>query len=264
MIDYSSVDQSPLIDYIFYPRRDLTPAPPNAFDIDVRLEANVFLSCRSYAANRDWPWLLYFHGNGEIARDYDSIAPLYHQQRLNLIVADYRGYGRSTGTPTMCHLEEDAERVFRRAMEEVRRDGTSPLFIMGRSLGSESALELACTHGTDVAGLVIESGFPSILSVVRHLGLPSPAMVDFEAIDEACLERVRKITVPALVIHGDEDLLVPLTEALRLFSNLSSQDKELVVIPHADHNSILYTDVNLYFASISRFVDTANARHIKG
>src|SRR4030065_1832163 len=99
MIDYSLIDQPFLLQYIFYPRKDFTPCPQNAFDLSVRVGEGIFISCRFYMGHRQGPWILFFHGNGEVVSDYDEISSLYHQKNLNLIVADYRGYGASGGGP---------------------------------------------------------------------------------------------------------------------------------------------------------------------
>jgi hypothetical protein len=64
MIDYSSLDQPFLLQFIFYPRKDFSPCPKNAFDLSVAVGDNVSISCRFYTGHHEWPWILYFHGNG--------------------------------------------------------------------------------------------------------------------------------------------------------------------------------------------------------
>src|SRR3989304_2696028 len=104
MIDYSPLDQPFLRQFIFYPRKDSAPCPGNAFDLSVRVTDGVSISCRFYTGQHEWPWVLFFHGNGEVVSDYDEISPFYHQGKMNLVVADYRGYGTSSGTPTLTDL----------------------------------------------------------------------------------------------------------------------------------------------------------------
>jgi pimeloyl-ACP methyl ester carboxylesterase len=120
-----------------------------------------------------FPWILFFHGNGEVVSDYDDIAPFYGRLGLNLTVADYRGYGASSGEPTFTNLVEDAHLIFSAVRKELSSKGFSEnLWIMGRSLGSISALELGYHYGDQIQGLVIESGFASVTGLIRHLGLP--------------------------------------------------------------------------------------------
>jgi len=76
-----------------------------------------------------------------VVSDYDEIAPFYTERGLNLVVADYRGYGMSEGIPTLTHIVRDAHTKFKGTKKELTNRGyRDELWIMGRSLGSISAL----------------------------------------------------------------------------------------------------------------------------
>ena len=260
MIDYSFIDQPFLLSFIFYPRKDVTPCPRNGFDLSVPVGDDVALSCRFYMGHREWPWILFFHGNGEVMSDYDEISFFYHQKGMNLVVADYRGYGTSTGIPTLTDLVQDAHAIFNEVGEELsRRNLKRDLWIMGRSLGSISALELAYGYQMDIKGLIIESGFPSVVRIMTHLGLP-PLGPELIKIDQGCLEMIKKIFIPSLILHGDQDGLVPLENAEALYQHLGAQDKELRIIPSATHNDILLVGFNEYFNFIQRFINRTSRR----
>ena len=255
MIDYSSLDQPFLLQFIFYPREDFTPCPENAFDHSVWVGEGVSISCRFYMGHHEWPWILFFHGNGEVVSDYDEISPLYHQKKINLVVADYRGYGASTGVPTLTGLVQDAHTVFKEVREELsRRNLRKDLWVMGRSLGSISALELAYHHQEEIKGLIIESGFPSVVRIMFHLGMPAHGM-GLEKIDQGCLERINKIFLPTLIIHGEQDSLVPLENAKDIYQHLGAREKELLVIPSATHNDIMIVGFMDYFKAIQHFIE---------
>ena len=255
MIDYSSLDQPFLLQFIFYPREDFTPCPENAFDHSVWVGEGVSISCRFYMGHREWPWILFFHGNGEVVSEYDEISPLYHQKKINLVVADYRGYGASTGIPTLTDLAQDAHTVFKEVREELsRRNLRKDLWVMGRSLGSISALELAYHHQEEIKGLIIESGFPSVVRIMFHLGIPTQGM-GLEKIDQGCLEGIKKIFLPTLIIHGEQDSLVPLENAKDIYQHLGAQEKELLIIPSATHNDIMLVGFMDYFKAIQHFIE---------
>lgn len=256
MPDYALLDQPVLLDFLFFPRRELRPAPPGSFDFQVPVEAEneIYVHCRFYPGNKEWPWMLYFHGNGEVVSDYDEFSRLYNAQRINLVVADYRGYGGSKGSPTFVHLVEDAHRIFRAVREELsRREFNPELWLMGRSLGSISALELAFHYQQEVRGLVIESGFASLTRLIKGLELPADYRV-MEPIEQECLQMLGEIKLPALVIHGEEDNLVYLREGKLVFEQLGSQEKEMLVIPGAGHNDVVIMDLPRYFGAIAGLV----------
>ena len=254
MPDYSQIDRSPLLGFLFYPRRDFTPCPQGAFDFFVPVDPGVSISCRFHLGDKSWPPILYFHGNGEVVSDYDAIARFYHQRRINLIVADFRGYGASDGSPTFTNLVQDAHRIFGAVKEELSQKGIPPdLWVMGRSMGSISALELADHYPHQMKGLVIESGFASVTRLIKHLGLPVQG-IPLEAIEQERMHMIRKISVPTLLIHGELDNLVPLQEAKDLFENLGAVQKKLLIIPKADHNNILFADLEQYFGAIQKFL----------
>ena len=255
MIDYSSIDQPSILSFIFYPRKDFTECPQNAFDLPVSVGDRVSILCRFYMGHHEWPWILFFHGNGEVVSDYDEISPLFHQKRRNFVVADYRGYGASSGTPTLTDLVKDSHIIFKEVREELsRRNLRNDLWVMGRSLGSISALELAYQHQEVMKGLIIESGFPSVVRIMFHLGIPTQGM-GLEKIDQGCLERIKKIFLPTLIIHGEQDSLVPLENAKDIYQHLGAREKELLVIPSATHNDIMIVGFMDYFKAIQHFIE---------
>lgn len=256
MIDYSRIDSPDLLQYIFYPRSDATSPPGNALDFSVNVEPGIDVGCRFYQGDPSWPSILFFHGNGEVASDYDDMAPLYLEKNINLIVADYRGYGQSGGTPTLSDVARDCHPILSRTYELLGDEGFGHrLVIMGRSLGSISALELASAHPDLIKGVIIESGFTCVLSVIFHLGLPLGGAFDgLEEIESQCEGLARAVTVPALVIHGEEDSLVSVKEGRKLHQILGSEDKKLVTIEDADHNTVAFVDIDRYFEEIREFV----------
>jgi alpha-beta hydrolase superfamily lysophospholipase len=260
MADYSQIDRSPLLSFLFYPRKDITPCPEGAFDLLVPVEKGISVACRFYAGHRDWPWVLFFHGNGEVAGDYDGIAPFYHQKKINLAVADYRGYGASGGSPTFTHLIQDSQLLFAAVREELsRQDLNQNLWVMGRSMGSLSAVDLAYHYPDQMKGMIVESGFASVTRLIKHLNLPARGL-NLDPLEEERLAMIRRIAVPALIIHGELDILVPVKEAKDLYHHLNSSKKKLVIIPNADHNTIMFTDLKQYFAEIQEFVESAKQK----
>lgn len=265
MVDYRKLDENPeLMAFIFYPRRGLEACPPYASDSLIPVAEDRVISCRYYCEDSRNPWLLYFHGNGEIASDYDEIAPYYLKRELNLVVADYRGYGASSGTPSLMNLLQDCHPILSAVRRELfRRGHRGKPWLMGRSLGSLSALELAASRPGEMNGLIVESGFTSILAILKPLFLfcqleEVPEREFLEQIEREALEMTGRISLPALVIHGDQDTLVPLQEARSLYGGLGSPQKRLLIIPEADHNTVIFAQPDRYFGAIAEFIAETN------
>jgi hypothetical protein len=155
------LDQEIVSQALFYPRRQIQAAPHNAELLAVMVEPSLLVYGYLHLAAEAAPLLLLFHGNGELAADYNQVAGLFTELGFSLLVMDYRGYGISDGEPSTRHLLADAVTIFDALPELLPKYGSHPkqTFVMGRSLGSAAACELAQRRGERLAGLVIESGF---------------------------------------------------------------------------------------------------------
>ena len=250
---YAQIDKSILLQYLFYPRRQHGKSPAGSYDLKVPVTEDIDIVCRAYPAKEDHHWLLYFHGNGEVVSDYDGIAPLFNSRGINLIVADYRGYGASGGSPTFQNLVGDALKIFDYSLNLHGNNDKTKWFVMGRSLGSISALEIAHRCCDILNGVIIESGFLSVSRLINHLGLPAAG--DLSLLENSYRNLAAEITAPALIIHGEQDRLVPLSQGKELFDALGSPQKELLVMPGADHNDIFFVDTKRYMEAIELFIE---------
>jgi fermentation-respiration switch protein FrsA (DUF1100 family) len=152
---------------------------------------------------------------------------------FDVMLFDYRGYGRSSGRPD----EEGTYRDAHAALEELRRRpgvDQSRIVYLGESLGGAVAIELACAH--EPAGLVLLSTFTSVREMARvHYSiLPGPLVPNAYP----SLERIRDLHVPLLVLHGDRDDIVPLEQGRELF-DAAPGPKEMRVFAGAGHNDLL-------------------------
>lgn len=247
--DYATLDRSGAARSAFYPRSERSNPPAGATDHLFEVAAGVHLGARFYATDQSFPTILYFHGNGEIASDHDDVARLYHRAGTNLLVIEFRGYGASNGTPTFENLISDAKTAvaLAHALLDERGFGANR-FVMGRSMGAHSALEIAANAAEGLSGVILESGAGNLRRWVQQLGSEG---ADLAAAHEA---KLQSITLPCLMIHGANDDLIPLESAMQVYEMLTSSERELVVIAGAGHNDIVWIGAEEYFAAIRAFV----------
>jgi pimeloyl-ACP methyl ester carboxylesterase len=124
---------------------------------------------------------------------------------------------------------------------------------MGRSMGANTALEIAANHAERFRGLVIESGAGNVKRLVARAGV-SDSDERAAALISGHEEKLRRIELPTLIIHGERDELIPLPYAAELYGMLESAHAELLVINGAGHNDLLWRGQREYFEAIGRFV----------
>jgi hypothetical protein len=253
------MDRPEITQLLFHPIQVARNTPPKgAIDIDVQVTDGVTIGCRLHSHATASPTLIFFHGNGEIIPDYDEIGPSYVREGLNFLVAEYRGYGWSTGMPLTSTLLPDSNTVFLTLKDWLRDHGyTGALFVMGRSMGSASAIDVALNHGEAVSGLIIESGFSKTLPLAKVLGVDLAKMGITEEQTFNNSGKIAQVTKPTLILHGQYDQLIPLWQAETLQAESGAKSKEFQIVPGADHNSLIAIAGPLYFQVIKKFVEKA-------
>ena len=261
-IDYSHLDRPEILHFLFHPRGEYhgTEKPPNATDVLIPVEDNVVVGGRFHVAQQAAPNLLFFHGNGEIVADYDEMGPLYNRMGINFLAVDYRGYGRSTGSPTITAMMRDCHEIFEFSVKWLKDKGCAgPLIAIGRSLGSASALELASHYKDRLSGLVIESGFAYAGPLLRLLGINPDAISFKEEKGFRNLDKIRTWDKPALIIHAELDQIIPFSEGEALYHACPSSEKTLLKIPFADHNDIFVRGLREYLSEVAALARRAGA-----
>ncbi len=220
------------------------------------------VGARFHPAAAAAPTILFFHGNGEIVADYDELAPFYRRQGVNFLPVDYRGYGRSTGAPTVSAMMRDCHAILAFARQWLPEMGyRGPLMVMGRSLGSASALELAAAYPEQVAALIVESGFAYAGPLLQLLGVNLTAIGFKEMAGFRNVDKIRAYPGPTLIIHAEDDHIIPASDGQALYDASAAADKTLLKIPHANHNDILLQGFAVYMAAIQALAATDQPSH---
>lgn len=200
--------------------------------------------------------VLYLHGNdGNVTTSMREVDPL-RQLGYSVFLIDYRGYGKSDARfPSEASVYEDAQAAWDYLVQE-RGIPPGRLFIYGHSLGGAIAIELATRH-PEAAGLIVESSFTSIYDMATLQGrfalLPIKAFLNqrFDSI-----EKVRRLQLPVLYLHGTADEIVPFSMGRRLFSE-SGGMKSFAAIEGGRHGDNALAGGPAFRAAIRGFVDRA-------
>ncbi len=258
--NYAALDQPEILRFLFYPRKEWDQGPSGLFtqDLMIPVENDTVVGARFHLAGPEAPNILYFHGNGEIVADYDDLAEIYNDQGLNFLPVDYRGYGRSNGTPTVTSMLRDAGVIFEFVVRFLnRKQYTGPIIVMGRSLGSASALELSASHARKINGLIIESGFADTAALLRTLGVDTHRIASMENRGMGNLDKIQNYQGPVLIIHAEFDHIIPYSDGQALFDACTSADKTLLKIPGANHNDIFQHGLEAYMDAIRILAEKA-------
>lgn len=198
--------------------------------------------------------IIHFHGNGETVGEYlADFAGRIRGLGVNLLLAEYRGYGMSDGEPRLAAMLDDIPAI-------VTASGAAPekLIFFGRSLGSLYAIHAASLY-PGAAGLVLESAIADPLERIlarvepRHLGV-NPAELRAE-VDRLFNQR-EKLAVfsgRTFVMHTRNDELLDVSHGERLYA-WAREPKELAVFGRGGHNNIMEVNLEEYFARLGRFL----------
>lgn len=177
--------------------------------------------------------VLVCHGNAGNVGDRVLHAALLTAAGFDVLLFDYRGFGRSEGRPGEQGTYRDAHAALACLREQ---PGVDPehVFYVGESLGAAIALDLALEHRP--AGLVMLSAFAGIREMARLLYpfVPAPLVPDAYP----TLRRIAALRAPLLILHGDRDEIVPLAQAQTLF-DAASEPKRIHVFKGVGHNDLM-------------------------
>jgi hypothetical protein len=203
--------------------------------------------------------MLWLHGNaGNIGDRLDNIAIAHDRLDVNILVIDYRGYGKSGGRPSERAMYEDAEAALT-YLREVKGYETGDIVLFGRSLGGAVAAELASRY--PVRGLILESTFTSVPDMARRahpvLSRVVPPRVVLRSRYDS-LSKIGSVESPLLVIHGDADELIPVEMGRTLYESANAP-KQLYVVEGGTHNDTHLVGGESYYDTLRAWLNGLGA-----
>ncbi|WP_378173361.1 alpha/beta hydrolase [Aquimarina sp. SS2-1] len=180
--------------------------------------------------------ILYFHGNKGCLSKWGNITSFFAKKEYDVIVMDYRGYGKSTGAITEENLYADAQLFYDYVLEKYAED---QIVVYGRSLGTAIATKVASTNKP--RNLVLETPYNTMEEVTSHW-LPIFPVKQILQFRFPSNQFIQKVQCPITIFHGTKDGVIPYGSAKRLFESIPISNKRMITIEGGSHNDLMKFD----------------------
>ncbi|MCK9264572.1 MAG: alpha/beta hydrolase [Desulfomonilia bacterium] len=238
---------------VYHPRKELARSPADAglsYEwVNIEASDGVKITGWWVPAADARGSVLFCHGNGGNIADRLDTLVIGNRLKLSMLIFDYRGYGRSEGSPSEQGTYADAEAAYRYLTQE-RGIAPETVILWGRSLGGPIAARTAAEH--PCGALIIESSFTSLGDLVRdRFGMiPSLLLWRYAYPTRSHLEHVG---VPVLAIHSADDEMIPLEHGKELYRSIQGRKSFLEI--SGSHNRGFIDSLAVYGPAIDGFVD---------
>jgi len=164
--------------------------------------------------------ILFFHGtSGNVSTYQFMVAPLVEDQ-FQVVMVDFRGYGKSTGKPTHLNIAEDGQ-VFFDAMLQRDDIQNTPIILYGASMGSQIATLLAKNNQNRINALILDGALSSFTDIAAFYAPQYKEMIEKSYVSPySAKENIKPLTtIKKLFIHSKEDKEIPYDQGLMVFNN---------------------------------------------
>lgn len=222
--------------------------------LEIPTRDNVKLTARIFEGNPEDPHLLYLPAEYE---NLDTLALLGEGlKKLGFTFAslDYRGFGMSGGKPSMGRLFEDTEIFYEGVRDWMKKTGRAgDAVVMGRSLGSAAALDLAVKHEKELLCLILESAFNRSRDYLSRKGVAEGFIPQGPVFQNG--EKMSSFTRPVLFIHSPRDQVQTLTEVEWLVVKSRSKATQFQIAPSGTREDLATQVGDLYLEFVHQYVN---------
>jgi len=237
---------------IYYPTKEIESTPINVglkygdvfFDTDDGLKLNGWF----IPAENPRGTLLFCHGNAGNISHRIEIIKIFNRLNLNVFIFDYRGYGKSQGSPTEVGLYRDTQAAYKYLLSR-KNINKETIVIYGKSIGANVAIDLASK--VKAAALISESGFSSAYDMGKKL-FPYLPVKWIITVKYNALTKIKNIPIPKLIIHSQDDEIVPFKLGKKLFE-AALAPKEFYHM-RGGHNEAIFMAREEYSVQINNFL----------
>ena len=176
--------------------------------------------------------ILYFHGNAGNLDRWGEITSEFTKLQYDVLVMDYRTYGKSTGKLSEKALYDDAQLFYNHLLKTYKEE---EIIIYGRSLGTGIASHIASQNKP--LKLILETPYFNLLEIAqkRFSFLPIKLLLKYEFPSN---EFINVVTCPIAIFHGTNDNVIPFESGRKLFESIIQNEKEFFLIENGEHNNL--------------------------
>lgn len=188
---------------------------------------------------KDQPVLLYFHGNSQNISYREYMIRLCQLMKINILLVDYRGYGRSDSKASCRNILRDAKISMEFLLKHYPEE---KIYVWGESLGGTPASYIASKY-SNISGIILFSTFASFHQLMENADTMKKYLtynlarivsndIDYYTNNIGMISHVSK--APIMILHSKEDTLIPYSNARRLYNAIPHENKQLLTI-YGDH-----------------------------
>lgn len=219
---------------------------PNGKDAGLKVEAWLLMG-NGVSAENPGPLVFYAHGNAELIDYWADEMQMYVQQGVSVLLVEYRGYGRSGGSPSQQSIVSDYTKFYDQMTKRPEIDPARIIY-HGRSLGGGILGALAADRPP--AALILESTFTNVAPLARRFTLPGFLVRD----PMNTRNTLASYQGPVLIMHGNLDEVIPVSHAHA--NHKASPQSQLIIEPNMTHNN-RPPDIEIYWRNIFTFLREA-------
>lgn len=239
---------------LFYPLKDIEATPDDwqlpYESVSLKLTDDTHVSGWYLPHLQATKTLLFFHGNGGNISHRGNSLSVFHKLKLNVLIIDYPGYGKSEGAPSEKSLYQSANAAWEYLLSD-KNIRPENIILFGRSLGGAVAVDLASR--VKAGALILESTFTSVSDMADFI-FPVFSRFIYLRYSFDSLNKITKITAPLLVIHSPDDEIIPFGLGKKLYKHATADKKFLQL--EGGHNDGFIKSMSSYMKTLNHFIYT--------
>lgn len=205
----------------------------NFEELNLKTEDNASLNALHYKTENPKGVILYFHGNaGDLSR-WSKIGEFFVAKNYDVLIMDYRTYGKSTGKLSEQAFYNDAQLFYNYLLKQYN---ATEITVYGRSLGTGIATYIASKN--QLKQLILETPYSSITDVAKHRFpiFPIKWLLRYKFPSQ---DFIKNVNCPITIFHGTEDAIVPYIFGKKLAKEANESQVSFITIPNGNHNNLI-------------------------